>query len=237
VVRARLRQLALAALLVSTCTALPLRPASAVPSRGQAALMSLLVPGLGQLRLGDTRMAGVFGGAEVASLTAYITFRREVSLRHDSQVFFAQRHAGADPGPADGNFERDLGTFVSSDEYNRFVVLYNAEVIYQDVTDPVQRVQLVQAYIQKNNYQGPQTWNWDSNDNRITYLNIYKSRLNANKNGNLAFGLLLANHLLSAADAMRPRHAEGEKLGVWDAVPAVTLPFGGATRLTWSLRY
>ena len=227
----------LSALLVSSFTALAAGPASATPTRGQAALMSLLVPGLGQLRLGDTRMAGIFGGAEVASLTAFITFRREVSLRHDSQVFFAERHAGVNPGPSGGNFERDIGTFVSSDEYNRFVVLYNAEVIYQDVTDPVQRLQLVQEYIQKNNYQGPNTWSWDSNDDRITYLNIYKSRLNARKNGNLAFGLLLANHLLSAADALRPRHAAGEKLGVWDAVPAVSLPVGGAARLTWSLRF
>jgi hypothetical protein len=224
-------------LLIAAPAGPAVRTASATPTRGQAALMSLLLPGLGQLRLGDRRLAGVFGGAEVAGLTAYITFRREVSLRHDSQVFYATRHAGADPGPEGGNFERDLGTFVSSDEYNRFVVLYNAEVIYQDVTDPVARLQQVQAYLAANSYQGSQSWNWDSNDNRITYLAIYKSRLNAARNGNLAFGFLLANHLLSAADALRPRHAPGEKLGLWDAVPAVSLREGGAPSLTWSLRF
>ena len=210
------------------------RGAGAETSRGKAALMSLLVPGLGQYRLGSTRMAAVFGGVEAAGWISYIAFRREVSLRHDSQVLYARIHGRVEVGGTGADYERNVGTFVSSDEYNRAIVLFNAEAIYGDETDPARRLQLIRDYVRINSYSGAQAWNWDSNDNRIEYLKILKSGLSANRNGNYALGVVVANHLLSAADALRPRHAPGEKIGLWDAVPSVALRGDGSPALVWS---
>ncbi len=229
----RLRGAAAAAVAVALCVAAA-RPAGAEMTRGKAALLSLLVPGLGQYKLGDTRMAAVFGTVEAAGWVSYVTFRRQVALRHDSQVLYAKIHAGVDVGGGDANYERDVGSFLSSDEYNRAVVLFDAEAAYAGETDPVKRIQLVKDYVRHYSYTGNRTWNWDSNDSRIQYLVLLKSGLSANRDGNFAFGVVVANHLLSAADALRPRHARGEKLGLWDAVPSVSLRGDGSPALTWS---
>jgi hypothetical protein len=210
------------------------RPAGAGTSRGKAALMSLLVPGWGQYKLGSTRMAAVFGGVEVAGWASYLTFRHEVSLRHDSQVLYARIHARVEVDGKGAEYERNIGTFVSSDEYNRAIVLFNAEAIYGDESDPARRVALIRDYVQRNSYTGAQAWNWDSNDNRIEYLKLLKSGLSANRNGNFALGVVVANHLLSAADALRPRRAPAEKLGLWDAVPSLALRGDGSPALVWS---
>ncbi|HVP37968.1 MAG TPA: hypothetical protein VMS93_02175 [Candidatus Saccharimonadales bacterium] len=228
------RAAAVALALAALAAGAGVRPAVADPTRGQAALMSLLVPGLGQYRLGDHRMATVFGGVEVGGWAAYVTFRHEVNLRHDSQVLYAKIHARVDVSGQGDTYERDVGSFISSDEYNRSVALFNAEALYGGEPDPAQRVRLIQDYVQQHSYTGSQAWRWDSNDSRIDYLKLLKSGLSANRNGNFALGVLVANHLLAAADALRPRHAAGEKLGLWDAVPALTLRGDGTPALVWS---
>ncbi|MBI5835667.1 MAG: hypothetical protein HZB25_00335 [Candidatus Eisenbacteria bacterium] len=224
------------ACLAFACLAGALRPepARAETTRGRAALMSLLLPGWGQSKLGDTRMAAVFGGVEAAGWISYITFRRQVALRHDSQVLYAKLHARVDVDGKGATYERDVGSFLNSDEFNRAVVLFNAEAIYAGEADPARRLELIRNFVRLNSYSGSDGWNWDTNASRIEYLKILKSGLSANRNGNFAFGAVVANHLLSAADALRPRRARGEKLGVWDVVPSVALRADGSPALVWS---
>ncbi len=205
-------------------------------SNGRAALLSLLVPGLGQYKLGDGRMAAVFAGVEGATLVSYITFRRQVALRRDSQELYARIHARVDiHGTAEG-YDRDVGSYLSSDEFNRSVVLFTAENIYAQAPDSV-RVGLVKKFVEDNSYTGNSAWRWDNNDSRVQYLVILKSGLNANRNGNYALGLVVANHLLSAVDALRPRHGDDEKVGLWQAVPSLQLKPDASPTLTWSASF
>ena len=205
-------------------------------SNKNAALLSLVLPGLGQYKLGDTRMAGIFAGVEGLSLGSYITFRREESLRRESQALFAEIHARVHiQGQPDG-FDRDVGSYISSDEFNRNIVLFNAENIYAGAPDS-SRVALVKKFLDQYSYTGSQAWGWDTNDNRIQYLVILKSGLSANQNGHYALGILVANHLLSAVDALRPRRENDEKLGLWQAVPSLQLRPDNSPTLTWSASF
>ena len=95
----------------------------------------------------------------------------------------------------------------------------------------------MQEFVDQNSYTGSQAWAWDSNESRVHYLRILKSGLNANKNGNLAAGVVVANHLLAAADAFRPQHASGEKVGLWNAVPSLSFQNGGPLVVTWSVGF
>lgn len=205
-------------------------------SPGRAALLSLLVPGLGQYKLGDGRMAAVFAGVEGASLASYITFRRQVALRRDSQELYARIHARVDIQGKAAGYDRDVGSYISSDEFNRNVVLFTAENIFANAPDSV-RVGLVKQFVATNSYSGDSAWRWDVNDSRVQYLRILKSGLNANRNGNYALGLVVANHLLSAVDALRPRHGDETKVGVWQAVPALQLRPDASPTLTWSASF
>ena len=232
----RIRAAACAALLLAGLAAAP-APARCEVNRGRAALMSLLVPGWGQYKLGSTRMAAVFGTMEAAGWIGYITFHHEESLRHDSEVLMARVHARIDVEGRGADFERDVGSYINSEEYNREVVLFNAEAIYGGVTDPAQRIQLVHDYVSRHSYGGGSAWQWDTNDSRVQYLVLQKSSLSAHRNGNYALGLVVANHLLAAADALRPRRSAGEKLGLWDAVPSVGLRGDGSPALVWSIGF
>ncbi len=212
--------------------------AATASERGKAAMMSLLLPGWGQAHLGDRTMAQVFGAAEVASLAGVVTFSRQITLRRDSQYLFARLHAVADVAPYGAAFERQVGEYLSNSEFNRQEVLYQAEIYYAEELDPARRIQLIQQFVERYSYQGAQSWNWDFNDNRVEYLKLLKARLGSQRNRNFAFGLLVANHLLAAADAFRPRHPADTHVGLWDAVPMLSAdPLGGQAKLQWAVHF
>jgi hypothetical protein len=200
-----------AAVLVAGAVAGPARAAEG-PSRSRAILYSLLVPGAGHWYLGRTSRAQIFGAAEAGVWTAFVTFNVQGKLRKDDYVEMAEVFAGVEN--ADGRsdqYYRNLGLYVSSDEYNEIEIEMYARYRF---TDPEERA----AYIRENSITGDAAWEWTSEEWWDAYRERRSDSQGAYQNAQYALAVGILNRLLSAVDAARIAH--GMKRDRAEAPPA-----------------
>jgi hypothetical protein len=160
-------------------------PTPGKKSVGLATLYSLLVPGMGELYVGEFGSSGkYFLGAEGALWLTYGVF--DVygnSLRDDSRAF-AVTHAGADISGKDDQYYVDLGNFVSTAAYNE-KKLRDREV--DKLYDPA----------------AGYTWQWDSDASRATFRDRRVASDNMYNNRKFIVAAVLINHVASAINAAR----------------------------------
>lgn len=96
------------------------------PSR--ALLYSLLLPGLGEIYVGDSRnRAAIFLTSEVGIWASFFTFRQMGNWREDDYIEFATAYAGVDPEGKDDHFWDMVGFYENRDEYNKVSRVYTRE--------------------------------------------------------------------------------------------------------------
>jgi len=96
------------------------------PSR--ALLYSLLLPGLGEIYVGDSRSrAAMFIGTEVGIWSAFFTFRQMGNWREDDYIEYATAYAGVNPENKDDHFWNMVGFYENRDEYNKVSRVYTRE--------------------------------------------------------------------------------------------------------------
>jgi len=83
----------------------------------KAGLLSLLLPGAGQLYNGDNGKALVFAGAEAAVWTSYLVFHFQAEGLSEDYQEYAAIFAGTS-GEHPDTYWRALGRYMTSDEYN-----------------------------------------------------------------------------------------------------------------------
>jgi hypothetical protein len=178
---------------------------SASPSlggdRARILLRSLTVPGWGEASIGRRGSATVFLTAEVAIWASFTSFRIQEQLRRDSYQQTAQLFAGIDLTRRDEEFKRIVGSYLSSDEYNQFVVARDAANLYLDPDHPDYAG--YHAYIDAHSLKGADTWNWDSVDHILRYRGQRKDAQRAALRANTALAFAVVNRLISAVHASR----------------------------------
>ena len=80
--------------------------------------LSLLVPGLGQLRSGSTTSGSRFMATEVALWAGYFGLRRLADSRQVNYQTYAAEHASAQPDGKGGQYFDDLGFYQSRHQHN-----------------------------------------------------------------------------------------------------------------------
>lgn len=165
--------------------------------RAQALMRSLTLPGWGQASLGHKTSAMVFGVVEAATWTTFAAFKIQQSMRTESYLKTAQLYAGIDLDDFSEEYRRMVGSYPTSDDYNRFVVYRDAANLYYDQPD------LYNQYIAEHSVSGAGGWAWASPESYERYQEQRKEVQRAGQNANVLLAVAVANRLLSALHAAR----------------------------------
>ena len=150
---------------------------------GLAIAYSLLLPGMGELYADGydsgiyfTVADGVFWGA-LAGLNIYGNWQQ------DNYKSFAQSNGGISNAGKDEDYYANISSYLSIYEYNRGKEL-NRE--------------FDQVYDVKTHF-----WNWENNNERRKYREMWSSSENAYNSIRFAVGALVLNRIVSAINAVR----------------------------------
>jgi hypothetical protein len=158
----------------------------------------------------------VFAVAEASVWGAFSAFRVQEALRRRSYEGTARLFAGIDLQGRDEEFRRIVGSFLSSEEYNRLVVFRDAANLYYD--DPVR----YREYIAEHSLGGANAWSWASVDMLLRYRGQRKEEQRAGLRANTALALAVANRIVSAVHAARLAGRAENRPASWnlECVPA-----------------
>jgi hypothetical protein len=197
--------------------------------RAQALLRSLTIPGWGQASLGHKTSAMVFGVVEAGVWTTFAAYKIQQSMRTESYLKTAELFAGIDLSGHSEEYRRMVGSYPTSEDYNRFVVYRDAANLYYD--NPTAYNQ----YIAEHSVGGANGWAWASPESYERYQEQRKEVQRAGQNANVVLAVAVANRLLSALHAARiagkPANTHGLRL---DFTPNPSDPSGYAFALRTS---
>ena len=165
--------------------------------------LSLLVPGLGQLRSGSTTSGSRFMATEVALWAGYFGLRRLADSRQVNYQTYAAEHASAQPEGKGGQYFDDLGFYQSRHQHNQFAQVDDGPdaELYHDTASFF--------------------WEWDDDASRERYRDLRNSAETADRNAVYMTGLVVFNHVAAAIHAARSG-------SVADAEPSVEMLLGPA---------
>jgi len=171
-----------------------------------AMLMSVALPGWGELYTGNTARAKGFLTAEAAIWLGYATFTIQEDMRTDDYHEFAQIFADVPEG-ASSEYYQDIADYVRSegtDSYNE-AVRAEARSLYPD------DLEAQRAYLTANGYFGSSSWEWESEARFEHYRDLRHIAGVSRKNAFYMTGLAVLNRALSAVDSawMARRHNQG----------------------------
>jgi hypothetical protein len=146
-------------------------------------LSSLIIPGTGELLLKEKK-GEYFIYADLFSLFFYQTYNFLSKKENELAKIFASKYAHANYFQKENYFQL-LEIYPSSEEYNEDI-LREARRSYPD--DPEKQ----KEYLQKHGYFGKDSWQWENDDLRLTYI---EKRRNA-KNKKLVSSFFLSASLL-----------------------------------------
>jgi len=212
--------------------ALDSAPADGVRSPRKALLLSLLLPGAGEMYQGHHGRATGFFIAEGAIWANFVGWEISGHLRRNDYIEQAQLGAGVgvDSGNDDywrlvGQYERSSGTGPGAYEET-----LRREARNQYPTDPAAQ----DRYVAERLPTGERAWSWTTADGQALYQ---KTRQNANRSYDRAkysIGFAILNRLVSALDTQILHHsarrdAEGRAgRGETRILSALTADGGGA---------
>lgn len=199
------------------------------PTPGRAFLLSAIIPGMGQRTLGQDRWVA-YMGAEIWAWVQYVERRREG--RHLQEAYrdlaWSVARRVSSGRRVDGDFEyyesmtefRASGAFdLNPDEagvqpeedpetFNGFIWKLAREIYFLEDPDAPGEERDLQYEKAIRYYLGraippPLAWNWSDNDlQQAEFAELIRESDENLRRGTTMIGLILANHLLSAVDAL-----------------------------------
>jgi len=164
----------------------------------KAVLFSAVLPGTGQLYAGNQSKAGIFFATEAALWFGKTRFDAEKKWTENTYKKYAVTVAGADPNTSSSKFNVMQG-YISSDAYNQEIILKARNYFLLVQNDP----ESYQQYLAENLYTGNETWDWQTEENRLQFKDMRNRRQKYIIYSNFAFSSLLINRLISVIDAAK----------------------------------
>ena len=163
-------------------------------SQSRAVLYSLLLPGLGEIYVGDSRTKAFgFLAAEVGVWSTFFFFRKLEKWKRDDYIELAVVHADIDPIGKDDFFYDMVGFYDCRDDYNK-----------------VSRV-----YTRSNPFY-PETpewdWQWQDDDQKEQYRDLKNGSKAARRNANFTLGVAALNRAVSMIFAWRSARGHNRNL-------------------------
>ncbi|MGB2803278.1 MAG: hypothetical protein WBD64_00080 [Candidatus Zixiibacteriota bacterium] len=150
-----------------------------------AALLSLILPGAGEIYGGSKTKGKIFILSEASLWAGFFAFRTYGAwLEDDYRVYAAARAKVNLEGKSEGFFDQ-LAFYDSRDQYNQFALLY-----YRGERQP---------YPEDDFWY----WAWDSRESRAHYRDLKNRSKDASRKALYMVGLSLVNRIVSVVDAMK----------------------------------
>ncbi len=178
-------------------------------------LYSLLLPGMGELSMGEKGRATGFFIAEGLIWSSYIYWTVAGNLRQDDYIEQANLNAGVGVGDGEddywrlvGQYERSSGTGPDSYEEE---LRREARDTYPD--DPAAQDQ----YVAQNLPTGESAWEWTSSDLMATYQETRENSNRAFNRAEYSFAAAILNRIVSVIDVQLLRHKASKAQAMRDA--------------------
>jgi hypothetical protein len=176
---------------------------SAQPAKspGKAALLSIMLPGTGELYAGGRRSGRFFLFMEGAFWTGLLTFRFLESTRVDSYRSYAAAHAGVQLSGRPESYIEEVFRFQS-------IYARNARETFLagDLADLRPET-------------AAERWEWDSEESRLNFQDLRSKAVSAEQKSFLFIGALVFNRFVSALNAASiargSRHPGALRFGVF----------------------
>lgn len=169
-------------------------------------LYSILLPGMGQLSMGEKGHAIPFFIAEGLIWTSYIYWQVAGNLREDDYIEQARLNAGVGVSDADddywglvGQYSRSSGEGPNSYEED---LRREARDLYP--FDPAAQ----DAYVAENLPAGDEAWEWSTEDLRSQYRDTRESSNSAFHRAKYSFAAALLNRVVSVIDVQLLRRKQ-----------------------------
>lgn len=147
-------------------------------------LMSLVLPGSGEWAMGRKTLGKVFIGVDALFWIGYFSSKHYVNILQSDMEAYAALHAGVNSAGKDGQYWIDVGSYPS---------------IYQFNEAKLRQRDLAATYPEGAGYD----WVWDSEENRVKYVEKRFQRLDWKRRTDVLIGALILNRLVSAIDVIR----------------------------------
>lgn len=152
-------------------------------SPARAFLLSLLLPGLGERYCGAATRGWAFTAAEAGLWAGFAAFRFYGDWRSEDYRAYAAARAGVDPRGKSHRYFVDIGNYSDIEAYNAAML---------------RERNLPKVYLDTETY----FWAWPSEVERLRYAHLRVGADKAYQRSVMVVGAIIANHLVSAIDAM-----------------------------------
>ena len=162
-------------------------------SPGKAVLYSLLLPGLGDYKLGNRGRASAFFAVEGVIWISYAVFQTQGSQREDEYQELAVRFAGVTQTGHSEDFYATIREYDNSD-------IYEADIKDDgrfDLGQVLTADQLEQYFIE-NRVTDYEAWRWQSNDYRLQYSEVRSSSKTSYRRADYMIAAAAVNRVVSA---------------------------------------
>jgi hypothetical protein len=164
-------------------------------STAKAALYSAILPGMGEMYLGDRTRGSIFLGAEILIVLSYFRLNQEVDWKTNSYMHYAHRYADV-PFGSDDDYYRLINNYVSSDVYNADIERYyrNRYIVYE------YNPELYNLYRNRFLITGDDAWDWENRSNWLKYRDLRQDKQRLEIMANFAIGAAVLNRIISVVD-------------------------------------
>jgi hypothetical protein len=161
----------------------------------KAMLLSLLLPGTGELYAENSTGSRIFLGLEGSIWAGFFAFRTYGSWKKTDYKGYAALHAGVNLDSKTDDYFENITYYDSRDEYNQFARLYHGSDA---------------AIYPEDDFWN---WNWDSQDSKESFRDLRNQSKSAYRKALFMVGLAAANRIVSVLDAARSVKKFNRKLG------------------------
>ena len=154
-------------------------------STSKAMLLSLLLPGAGELYAGNGTGSHIFLGLEGSIWTGFFAFRTYGSWKKTDYKGYAALHASVNLDSKTDDYFENITYYDTRDQYNQFARLYHGA----DAT----------IYPENDFW----NWNWDSQDSKGRFRDLRNQSKTAYRRALFMVGLAAVNRIVSVLDAVR----------------------------------
>ena len=154
-----------------------------ISSSASSKLQSLIVPGLGEFKMGYEKKARAFFIREAALWLVFIGGKQASSWFESNYLAFAELHADVNMVGKNYIFAVNMGHYNSMSEFNEAKLLQRQEN---------------KIYKEEEGYE----WQWDNNKNRIHFDRMRIESVTYNKYTQFAIGGLVLHRLISLIDVI-----------------------------------
>lgn len=147
-------------------------------SATKAALLAVLVPGLGEHYIGNRRRARYFFAVEAVSLISFLGFTIDSKWKTDDFIQLGNDRAGAQLEGRDDFFHNMVGFYDNVDDYNKAGRVSDPDRPYYD-NSPTNH------------------WQWQSAEDQQAYRDLKNQAREADRRASFMLGAMVLNRLVS----------------------------------------